>query len=51
MSNLIELKNNVLNNYNVSKADALKLVEVPLNELINQANEIRQHFCGNSFDA
>ena len=51
MSNLIELKNNVLNNYNVTREDALKLVEVPLNELTNHANEIRQHFCGNSFDA
>ena len=51
MLDIIELKNKVLNNYNVSKADALKLVEVPLNELTNHANEIRQHFCGNSFDA
>lgn len=51
MLNIVELKNKVLNNYNITKEDALKLVDAPLNELTNQANEIRKHFCGNSFDA
>ena len=51
MLNLEALKNNVLNNYKITREDALNLIEVPLNELTNQANEIRQHFCQNSFDA
>ena len=34
------LKNNVLNNYNSNKENALKLVDVSLNEVTNQANEI-----------
>ena len=51
MYDVNELKNKVLNNYKVTKADALNLVEAPLDELTNVANEIRQHFCGNSFDA
>ena len=50
MFDVDELKNKVLNNYNITKADALKLVDVPLDELTNAANEIRQHFCGHSFD-
>ena len=51
MYDVNELKNKVLNNYKVTKADALNLVEAPLDELTNVENEIRQHFCGNSFDA
>ena len=51
MYDVNELKDKVLNNYKVTKADALNLVEAPLDELTNAANEIRQHFCGNSFDA
>lgn len=51
MFNLEALRNKVLNNYKITKADALNLVNVPFNELTNAANEIREHFCGNCFDA
>ncbi|SFL59795.1 biotin synthase [Methanobrevibacter olleyae] len=51
MFDLAELKNKVLNNYKVTKEDALNLVDVPLDDLTNAANEIRQSFCGNIFDA
>lgn len=51
MLDVVELKNKVLNNYIVTREDALELVNIDLNELAKQANEIRKHFCGNSFDA
>ncbi|WP_407408795.1 biotin synthase BioB [Methanobrevibacter sp.] len=51
MLDVVELKNKVLNNYIVTREDALELVNADLNELAKQANEIRKHFCGNSFDA
>ena len=51
MFDVNELKARVLNNYKVTKGDALNLVDVPLDELCNAANEIRYHFCGNKFDA
>lgn len=51
MFNLEALRNKVLNNYKITKADALNLVNAPFNELTNAANEIREHFCGNCFDA
>ena len=46
-----ELTNKVLNGYKVNKSDACKLLEVPLDDLTFQANRIRQHYCGNNFDA
>lgn len=51
MLDVVELKNKVVNNYIVTREDALELVNVDLNELTKQANEIRKHFCGNRFDA
>lgn len=51
MFDVNELKNKVLNNYKVTKEDALKLIDVPLDELCIAANEIRQSFCQNKFDA
>ena len=45
------LKSKVLNNYKVTKEDALNLVDVPLDDLTSAADEIRRFFCGNSFDA
>ena len=51
MFDVDKLKNKVLDNYKINKEDALNLIDVPLNELTNAANEIRQHFCGNGFDA
>ena len=50
MYNIIELKDKVLNNYKVTKEDALNLLDVPLDELSDAANEIREFFCGNKFD-
>ena len=51
MFDVVELKNKVLNDYKVTKEDALNLVDVPLDDLTSAANEIRYHFCGNEFDA
>lgn len=51
MFDVIELKDNVLNNYKVTKEDAMNLIDIPLGDLTNAADEIRQSFCGNRFDA
>ena len=51
MYDVVELKDKVLNNYKVTKEDALNLIDVPLDGLTNAANEIRQSYCGNNFDA
>jgi biotin synthase len=51
MFNLSELKNKILNNYKLTKNDALNLIDVELEELCYYANEIREKFCGNKFDA
>ena len=48
--NIEELTEKVLNGYEVTKQDALKLVEVPLEQLATNANRIRKHFCQNRFD-
>lgn len=45
-----KLKNKVLNKQQIDKAEALKLIDMPLTELRQAGNEIRQHFCGNVFD-
>ncbi len=47
---LEELKQKVLQGYKVNKQEALALAELPLEELCGAADEIRQRFCGNSFD-
>ena len=49
--NIEELTKNVLKGYEVTKQDALKLVEQPLDDLTFNANVIRQYFCANRFDA
>ena len=51
MFDVVELKDKVLENYKVTKEDALDLVDAPLDDLASAANEIRHHFCGNKFDA
>ena len=48
--NIVQLKEKVLDNYKVTKEDAIGLVDAPLDELTNAANEIRMHFCSNKFD-
>lgn len=47
---LEELKQKVLEGYKVNKREALALAELPLEGLCVAADEIRQRFCGNSFD-
>lgn len=51
MDNIIDrLKSKVLNGEFITKTEALKLYDTDLNKLTSAANEIRKHFCGNSFD-
>lgn len=46
-----ELKNKIIHeNYRISKEDAFRLREEPLEILANAANDLRIHFCGNDFD-
>ncbi len=40
----------VIANQQITKAEALLLYKQPLDELCHQANEIRKHFCKNTFD-
>lgn len=44
------LGNKVLEGEPVTKQEALKLYEQPLDELSQKADEIRRHFCSNGFD-
>ncbi len=44
------LKKKVLEGYQISKEEALALAEMPLEELTQAADEIRQKFCKNQFD-
>ncbi len=44
------LENKVLNNYQITKKEALKLYSSDLKELTSSANRIREHFCKNLFD-
>lgn len=44
------LKDDVLQGKEISKEETLKLVTAPLQDLCSYANEIREHFCGNTFD-
>lgn len=44
------IKNKVLNGGNITKEEALSLLDVELNALLSAANEIREHFLGNKFD-
>lgn len=44
------LKQKIYDGYDITKEEAMELVDQPLNELCSNANEIREHFCGNAFD-
>lgn len=46
-----KLKKKVLKGYSVSKEDALRLYDEPLEKLTSCADEIRRTLCGNRFDA
>lgn len=45
-----ELKQKVLGGGEVTREEALKLVEAPLEELAQAADQLREHFCGDRFD-
>lgn len=45
-----ELKNKVIKGELLNKDDALKLVNAPLDELTKAANDIRKHYCKDTFD-
>ncbi|WP_300369796.1 biotin synthase BioB [Brachyspira sp.] len=47
---LEELKQKILNGYNITKEEAIKLVDAPLETLCFLANRIRKHYCSNIFD-
>lgn len=44
------LKNKVLSGHAVSREEAISLISAPLDELCRAADEIRQRFCGDTFD-
>ena len=49
--NLVEqLKNKVLTRGEVTREEALELVDAPLEELCQAADQLREHFCGDRFD-
>ena len=50
MGNLEKLKEKVLNGIEISKEEALSLVNEDINELRKCAEEIREKLCGNSFN-
>lgn len=45
-----KLKDKILSGYNITYNEALSLIDAPLNELLEAADEIRKHFCSNIFD-
>ncbi len=45
-----KIKSKVLDGYKITKEEALSLVDAPLDDLAEAADEIRQAFCGNKFD-
>jgi len=47
---LNNLKKKIYGGYEISKDEALILIDLPLEELCKSANEIREHFCQNDFD-
>ena len=47
---LIELKDKIIKGYEITKDEALMLIDADLDELRKYADEIREHFCGNKFD-
>jgi len=48
--NIELLKDNILNGYKITKKEALELISADLPNLCKAAEEIRNKFCGNSFD-
>jgi biotin synthase len=50
MNTIIQLKKNVFDGRLLTKEEGLALYTTPLDELCATANEIREHFCGDTFD-
>ncbi len=50
MNFIQELKKNILDGYNITKEEAYKLTSENIESIAICANEIRQHFCGDTFD-
>ncbi len=48
--NINELKNRIISGGQVTKEEALELVNAPLDELCSAADELRKHFNGDKFD-
>ena len=46
----VQMKEKILKGYQVTKEDALRLYNEPLEEVCRAADEIRRHFCGDRFD-
>ncbi len=40
----------VLKGIQITKNDAMELLDIPFDDLVNAADRIRKHFCGNTFD-
>ena len=47
---LNKLFKEVMNGYSITKEDSLNLIDADLHDLAAYADELRKHFCGNSFD-
>ena len=50
MNNICKIKQKVLNGGEITREEAISLIEAPLCELCAAADEIRSRFCGNVFD-
>lgn len=50
ITDIASLKQRVLGGESISREEALGLIEAPLEPLCEAADEIRVHFCSNSFD-
>lgn len=50
MSIVSNLKNKIINGESITKYEAMKLIDVPLDELTKQADYIRKYYCQNKFD-
>ena len=50
MSIVSDLKEKIFTKQLINKEEALSLMDAPLDELTSAADEIRSHFCGNTFD-
>lgn len=49
-SNIIDLKNKIIDGYTITKEEALSLCDAPLETLCKSADELREHFCKDAFD-